>query len=240
MTAVILAAGISSRLRPLTDKLPKSLLTVGGTPLLQRALLALQSAGISRCVIVTGYHEGLIRNFVDSLALPLQVTFVFNPHFATTNNNYSLWSAKHEVHGQDVLLLDGDILFDPQVLEPLLQTSHGDALLMRRTDRLGAEEIKLLLDPFGFVKRIGKEIDPREAVGESVGIEKFAASTATKLFETLERRRDRNEFYEASFQEIITAGTTIYAVEGGAAVCMEIDTFEDLEAAEQLTRTARR
>ncbi|MBM2846100.1 MAG: nucleotidyltransferase family protein, partial [Bacteroidetes bacterium] len=76
MIGVILAAGISSRLRPLTDTTPKSLLPVGGRPLLQRSLEALCASDIRRCVIVTGYRREMIERFVAKLCLPLDISFV--------------------------------------------------------------------------------------------------------------------------------------------------------------------
>lgn len=234
MTAVLLAAGISSRLRPLTDASPKSLLPVGGKPLLQRTLEILQRAGIQRCIIVTGYLHEMLETFVQSLPLNLEITFVHNPLFSSTNNNYSLWLSHSALGGNAILLLDADILFDPQILARLLKSPHADVLVMSRSNKLGHEEIKLELDSHGRIIRIGKEVNLQKAVGESLGIEKFSAATAEKLFETLGRRKDRNEFYEASFQEIIDAGAEIYTVESGGFPCMEIDTPEDYAVADRL------
>ncbi len=78
---------------------------------------------------------------------------------------------------------------------------------------------------------------PKCAAGESVGIEKFDAPTAARLFEILGRRKDRNEFYEASFQELIDGGCSVYAVDNGAYGCMEIDTPHDLAVAQRLATT---
>ncbi len=114
---------------------------------------------------------------------------------------------------------------------------YGNALIMRSSRSLGHEEIKLELDASGRIVRIGKEIDPARAVGESVGMEKFSASTASRLFEILDRRKERHEFYEASFQEMIDGGCPVYAVDSGIYGCMEIDTPEDLAAADRLAPT---
>lgn len=237
MIAVILAAGISSRLRPLTNDLPKSLLLVGGTPLLQRILNSLYRNHIRECVIVTGFHKQKIEDFVKSLALPLNVEFAENPFFATTANNYSLWTAEELVRGKDILLLDADILFDHRLLPPLISSPHPNGLIIRKTNHLEAEEIKVELDDAGNVRRIGKHVDPGVATGESIGIEKFDAATSEQLFETLDRRKDRNEFYEASFQEIIDSGVRIHAIDSAGLPCMEVDTLEDLAAADELAKT---
>ena len=237
MKAVILAAGISSRLRPHTNETPKSLLRVGNTPLLQRTLELLLRSHIRECVIVTGYYKEKIEDFVQALALPLSVSFVENPHFATTGNNYSLWTAHLHVSGHDMLMMDADILFDSRLLPLLIKSPHANGLVIRSTTHLGAEEIKVELDGLGVVKRIGKEIDPGVAAGESIGIEKFSAGAVDILFEVLNRRKERNEFYEASFQEMIDRGVQVHAVDSAGLPCIEIDTPEDLTAADELART---
>jgi choline kinase len=234
--AVILAAGTSSRLRPLTNETPKCLLRVGTTPLLERILHALHRNHIKECAVVTGFHKEKIRDFVESLALPLSVSFVENPHYATTANNYSLWTAHSTVAGRDMLLLDGDILFDSRLLSLLLHSPHKNSLIVRKSNNLGAEEIKVEADSNGLVKRIGKEIDPAAAIGESIGIEKFGADTVQILFEVLNRRKERNEFYEASFQEIIDSGVRMHTVDSAGLPCIEIDTLEDLSAASELAK----
>jgi choline kinase len=237
MTGVLLAAGISSRLRPLTDAKPKSMLPIGGKPLLQRTLEILQAAALERCIVVTGYLREMMEVFIRSLDLQMHIDFVYNPHFASTNNNYSLWLAQSALHGEAMLLLDADILFDPRILKQLLEAPHENALVMRVGEKLSHEEIKVELDASGRVMHIGKGIDPARAAGESLGIEKFDALTARKLFDALGRRKDRNEFYEASFQKIIDQGAAIYVVDSEPYACIEIDTIEDLSAAEKLAMT---
>jgi choline kinase len=207
---------------------------VGGVPLLQRTLEALQRSHIQECTIVTGYLKEKIEEFVRSRPLPLAVSFVENPLFVTTGNNYSLWTARESILGHDMVLLDADILFDSRLLTLLIRSPHPNGLIMRATSQLGPEEIKVELDGSGDVKHIGKEVDPAVASGESIGIEKFSVDAARTLFEVLDRRKARNEFYEASFQEIIEAGVRVHAVDSEGLACMEIDTPEDLTAADGL------
>ena len=236
MTAVILAAGIASRLRPLTNNIPKSLIEVGGKALLQRILESLKQNGIRRIVLVTGYLSEMIESFVLLLNLGIDIEFIDNPVFEQTNNNYSLWLSRPAVSGQGIILLDADILFDQRILARLLASPHDDALIMRASNHLGHEEIKCELNEDGAVARIGKHLDPKKSAGESLGIEKFSPSTTARLFDVLSRRHVHNEFYEESFQEVIDGGARIFAVESGGLPCMEIDTPDDLQAAEELAK----
>ena len=234
MTAVILAAGLASRLRPITDTIPKCLLRVGGTSLLGRTLAALAVPAVDRVIIVVGYRHEQIRTFVDPLHLPFPVVFVYNPSYATTNNNHSLWLAASECAGQQILLLDSDILFHPGIIRRVLASPHDNVLAFRESRTLTDEEIKVTTGEEGRVVRIGKDISPVAASGESIGIERFSSTTATQLFRVLSRRKDTDEFYEAAFQELIDGGTTIHVVPCGTLPCIEIDTPADMLAAERL------
>ena len=236
MTAVILAAGISSRLRPLTNDIPKALLSLGGKTLLQRTLEALEFAGLERCIIVCGFGEDVIRTFLKTFTSRVNIRIISNPLYASTGNNYSLWCAGPEIAGSGILLLDSDIVFDQRILTLLCQAPHENALVMRPDRSLGPEEIKVEVDTGGNVMNIGKNIEPRDAAGESIGIEKFSALAAGRLFTVLQTRKDHNEFYEASFQQMIDAGEKIYAMPSSPYQCMEIDTLEDLAAAESLVK----
>ncbi|HEX9006283.1 MAG TPA: phosphocholine cytidylyltransferase family protein [Bacteroidota bacterium] len=238
MTAVLLAAGVGSRLRPLTDAMPKCLLPLGGSTLLERTLRAFQGAGLARCLLVTGYRHEMVEAEVRRLGLRLPVECLYNALYESTNNNYSLWLAGRKAAGSGILLMDADILFDPALVQLLLEASAPDALVLRTDGLLGTEEIKVELAG-SLVTRIGKDVDPSRAAGESIGIEKFSANTAQALFEVLGRRKERYEFYEASFQELIDQGTRLEAVASGDLVCMEIDTPQDLAAADLLARARR-
>ncbi len=116
MIGVILAAGMAKRLRPLTDTKPKCLLEVGGKTLLQRTVDAMASAGISEFLVVTGYRASMIRDFLGSYGKNPRISYIDNPDYEHNNNIFSLWLAMQELHGQEVLLMDSDILCDPEAV----------------------------------------------------------------------------------------------------------------------------
>jgi len=245
--AVVLAAGISSRLRPLTNDRPKCLLPVAGIPILRRSLAALRSLGVTDVVMVLGYLEDQIRTAVREWFPDLAVEFLVNPDYASTQNGASLLIARAAVEGQPFLLLDGDIVFDTEVVGSLLASPHPDCLALRPADDLGDEEVKVILDGAGRVRRIDVPLPPAEAAGESIGVERFSAASSTLLFPALEARiaahGPRYEYYEKTFDELIGRGAiTMYAVDIGGYYCCEIDTPDDLAAVERalLSRGAGR
>jgi choline kinase len=234
MKAVVLAAGCATRLRPHTDDKPKTLLPVGGVPILRRTITNLLRCGFDQFVIGTGYLEAMVREQVDGWFPGLDVEFVSNPDYRTTNNAYSLLLTRDHVEDDGFLLIDGDVVFDASVVEGLIERGP-DCLAVRSVGNIGLEEVKVTADSYDRVLAIGKHVPVRSAMGESVGIELFGAATSRRLFAALDQRIHKqglvNEYYEASFQQVIDDGTTLYGVDIGTMYATEIDTYDDLLAA---------
>lgn len=236
MKAAILAAGCATRLRPYSDDTPKTLLPVAGVPILRRTMTSLMRLGFDQFVIGTGYLEHMVRDAVAEWfpGDAVNVEFVTNPIFKTTNNGYSLSLLRPQLENDAFILLDGDVVFDLGVVETLLARGP-DCLAVRSVGGIGLEEVKVTADSNDRVLAIGKHVPVRSAMGESVGIELFSASSSKRLFAALDRRVRQqgliNEYYEASFQQIIDEGASLYGVDMGSLYATEIDTIDDLMAA---------
>lgn len=229
--AVILAAGCATRLRPVSDDTPKTLLSVAGVPILRRTITSLLHVGCDQFVIGTGYLEHRVRDAMASWFPGLEVAYVTNRDFRTTNNAYSLWLAREQVDDTDFILLDGDVVFDIGVLEELVERGP-DCLAVRSVGEIGLEEVKVTADRNDRILAIGKHVAVRSAMGESIGIELFSAASSRRLFAALDERVRAqglvNEYYEAAFQQIIDEGTALYGIDIGSKYASEIDTVEDL------------
>jgi choline kinase len=234
MQAIILAAGLSKRLRPLTDTTPKCLLKVGEKTILEMTINNILKNGIDDFVLVTGYREIMIKEFIKSKYQDLHIKYLTNPDYENNNNSYSLWMTKDYITG-DCVLLDSDILFDYRIISKLLASEHSSCLAINCNHRLGEEEIKVIVDSTNKIQHIGKDPDPLKSKGESIGIEKFSYDLFKRLSVVLERKivkeQNVNEFYEVSFQELIEKGNGIFAVDVSEYRSMEIDTPADLERA---------
>jgi choline kinase len=236
MQAIILAAGMSKRLRPLTDSTPKCLLKVGGKTLLEMTINNILANGIKNFVMVTGYRENMIREHMAEKFPGLDITYLTNADFENNNNSYSLWMTRNLIHGKSILL-DSDILFDYRIISKLLEFQHTDCLAVKCAPTLGEEEIKVIIDSANKIEHIGKHLDPAASFGESIGIERFSYDFFSKLSEVLDRKisheNNVNEFYEASFQELYDRGNAMYAVDVSEYKCIEIDFPDDLERAQE-------
>lgn len=236
MKAIILAAGMASRLRPLTDNTPKCLLKVGERCLLQRSIDALKANGISDFVIVTGYLHEMIENFVaEQYRDEINVTFIHNDVYDSTNNIYSLWLARPEADGQEILLLDSDLLYDPQIIARVLKCDADNVLTLIRHE-LGEEEMKVVIGKEnGTITEISKTCNPADAAGESLGIEKMGREYTAALYKELEPMMNdehlENVFYERAFERLLSQGQTYKVIDVTKLFSCELDTVEDFENA---------
>jgi choline kinase len=227
---------MAKRLRPLTDTKPKCLLEVGGKTLLERTVRAMQQAGISEFVVVTGYRADQIREALTSIVSPQNITFLHNADYEHNNNIYSLWMAGEVVRGKDFLLMDSDILCDPAAVVRIAEQTEP-ALALNRHE-CGEEEIKVIVDADNHIVEINKTCNPADAIGESVGIEKMTADYSTALYRELDQMILKeglvDVFYERCFERLIPQGYTFRVVDTTSYFSYELDTPEDFQRAQEL------
>jgi len=239
MNAVILAAGIGSRLRPLTIDQPKACLTVDGTPIIEHQLRAYASAGIETVYVVTGYMPKNVRALCDRCAkeLDIEIQTIHNEVFANTDNMYSLYCAQHAVDGESFFLSNGDVVFDPQVVEKLAAADTPSGIATD-TGTYDPEAMKLTVDEDGTLDGISKEIPEQDAAGTSIDLYCFSAQTSAKLFDRIERRVEIEAEYtawtELALDEVLANQPhDIQAVDIDGANWVEIDDRSDLLAADR-------
>ena len=241
MKAVILAAGQGTRLRPLTNNLPKCLVQVHGKPLLQYQLECLNQAGIHDCIIVVGYLGDQVQRHFGPRFGNVRITYVTNEIFDRTNNIYSLWLARQEMN-DDILLLEGDLLFEDELLGNLIQSRYTDVAVVDRFNSSMNGTVILAREGLSTSMILGAQqsadFDYRNAL-KTVNIYVLSRETLAQQFlPTLDQYIDHGltgEFYEAVMSQLIAHGDLQMAVHlTGNHKWTEIDTEEDLRQAEKL------
>ncbi|HTS88498.1 MAG TPA: phosphocholine cytidylyltransferase family protein [Gemmatimonadales bacterium] len=234
LTAVILAAGSGSRLRPLTERTPKCLLDVGGRTILERQLERIAAAGIPQAVVVTGHLADEVARHLTAAPPPLPVRLAPNAEYATTGNCMSVLAARPQADAPGIVLCDGDVVLTGDALERLARDPAPSALLLDADVPLAEEEMKVLLDGQGNVRRLSKALAPADCAGESIGVQKISGPALPILWATLEAMReagDTSGYYEDAFQRMIQTGVTFRTVAIGHHEWTEIDDVADLEDA---------
>ena len=238
--AVILVAGIGSRLRPITDDRPKALVDLGGETILGRTVRLLVSYGVRKIVLATGYREDAVR--AAMLGSPVAVEYCKNPEFDRTQNSVSLALCRDAVGTDAFFKLDGDVVFQRQVLERLDASSAELSVAVDAGRMLDAEAMKVTLaQPGGsLISAFGKGIPLAQSAGESIGIERISSSFSLTLFNALSAAIDGGEtglYYEDVYSRLIAAGSVAAeAVPVADLPWTEVDDFTDLERARELVR----
>jgi choline kinase len=224
--AIILAAGVGSRLRPLTDDRPKCLLEVKGRTLIDHQISALGLEGISDVTVVVGYRGDLIRRHLAE-----GVRYIDNRRYEHTNSLYSLWLAREELLS-GALILNSDVLAPPLLFDRLLHSPARDAILVERGNRFEPEDMKVMLNG-SLVLDFGKDLHGKRAHAHNVGVAKFSREGGARLADCLERlvaTGHENDWAPVAFREF-ARHWPLTAVATDGLPWIEIDFAEDLTRA---------
>lgn len=187
MKAIILSAGQGSRLLPLTEDTPKCLLDLGGVTILGSQLQALKAGGVTEVVVVTGFRAAAVEAAADAASGPdFRARTLFNPFYNVADNLASCWMARGEMTGP-FLLLNGDTLFEPAILERLLAAPPSPiTLTIDKKAEYDSDDMKVELDGTRLLD-VSKTIEPAVTHGESIGFSRFTAEGAAAFVETLDQ-----------------------------------------------------
>jgi choline kinase len=231
MKIVILAAGIGSRLMPLTRNTPKSLLDLGdGYTLLERQLKAIGDAGIRDVVLVTGYRseqiEAKVRSYTD-----FDFEIVYNPFYRLANNLPSAWMGIKD-RDESTILVNGDDLFKSSVVEKLKASDKEITLVISRKDEYDDDDMKVIIEGDRLTD-VGKDIPLSDANGESIGMMLFRDRGLRDfqgiLMEMVRSEENLQLFYLHAIRQLMRRGHAINYVECSTDDWAEVDFHPDLE-----------
>ena len=164
MKALILNSGTGTRMGALTAEHPKCMTELSpGETILSRQLRMLSEAGLTQAVITTGPFAEALMDYCRSLNLPIELTFVHNPDFQTTNYIYSIYLARAFLD-EDILLLHGDLVFENAVLDALL-AREDSCMAVSSTQPLPEKDFKAVLRD-GNICSVGVEFFQNAAAAQ--------------------------------------------------------------------------
>jgi histidinol-phosphate/aromatic aminotransferase/cobyric acid decarboxylase-like protein/choline kinase len=239
--AIILAAGIGRRMRPLSDHCHKTLLEVGGKTIMGRILEGLLANGITEVCIVTGYRADEVEAYVAREFGHLQCTFVRNERFDSTNNIYSMALAMERIEpDSDVILIESDLLYEPSVITRLLKSEHPNVALVDKY-RTGLDGTVVSVSADNVITQVipsslqAANFDFSDKY-KTLNIYKFSAdfcrTTFRKLLSYYARAIDGNCYYELILGILIyMQQVQVHAETLDGEVWAEVDDANDLRAA---------
>lgn len=239
MKAVILAAGMGTRLNPLTDKRPKCLIEVNGESILKTGLRHLSHLGIEETVIVVGYAKEQIMDEIGYEFNSMKISYIENNIFDKTNNMYSLWLARGYLEA-GCILIEGDVVFEEEIVSKLQKSDENKSywLVDKFSKEMDGCMIKTKND--GHIHAIqiirSKLTDLEPNSFKSVGILKITPEFGKHLSQWLSRSvkdGDVNIYYDLVISENINS-YPVYALDVNGSMWFEIDDIHDLRKAETL------
>jgi choline kinase len=228
--AVIVAAGLSSRLYPLTANCPKPLLSLGGESLLARSVRLLRANGIADIAVVVGYRADMIRDAVGN-----EVKCIANPFYMHCNNMGSLWMAKDFVGADPFVYLHGDLIYGETILQEFLLATAGATASIDLLTAFGPvddEAMKVRVGTDGRLIESNKAIPTTDAQGEWTGI--AAIHRPEIVFAEIERHLmggGLSDYDTAAFTTLASSGEEVRCLPSSGDPWKEIDSVADWESA---------
>lgn len=232
MKALILAAGLGTRLAPITNDRPKSLVPVNGQPIIRKQIDNLHKNGITDITVVSGYKANILEEKIH--ALYPEIRIIESVDYATTNNMYSAYLAHEVMENSDFLMMNADVFYDASVVTALLNFEAPNAIVTDIGNYL--EESMKVIEENGRLVKISKSIEKADALGASIDVYKFSSDAGKKFFgkcaEYIETKKELKMWSEVALNDILKD------VEFRACPLvgrwLEIDNHDDLAAAEKL------
>lgn len=224
MKVVILAAGKGSRLGKQAGPKPLTLLENGKSILQLQIETLTQYLSIHDLLVVVGYCKEMIMDQFPNLL------YVYNPDFAQENTSKSLLKALYKID-DDVLWINGDVIFHPSSLEKILKSPNSCMLVNQGA--VGEEEVKYRTDGHQRILEVSKQVKHPE--GEALGLNLCKQKELASLKKHLSACQNQ-DYFEKAIEGMLSEGIVIQAMPIDRNLCVEIDFYEDILHANTLIR----
>ena len=229
MKALILNSGTGQRLKPATDEIPKCLVRLNGKTILEHQLEILESFSVNNYIITTGPFENKIKETISESFKNLNVIYVHNPKFKTTNYIYSMWLTRNVID-DDILLLHGDLVFESKVIEKIIEQQQNNAIVYKSVPTPEKDFKAQIIQ--GSIKKISVSLTGKN-VSFLMPLYFWTKQGIIKWLSKIDEfiQKGFTDLYaEDAFNDIADT-LQLYPLYLDEEFCMEIDTFEDLERA---------
>ncbi len=237
MVAVILAAGVGSRLRPLTINKPKCLVKIAGRSILDYQIRAFVSAGIKEIIVIIGYESEKVQRYCKKIK-DIRIKLIRTPDYENTNNMYSLYLAKDDLIGESFILANGDVVFGSKIVYKMVHSPFRDLIVCDRSV-YNKESMKIKIVKGGYISSIRKTITKKSAYATSIDLYKFSEKSSLILFKeiikTIEVERNLRNWTEVALDGLLQRkALKIKPLDIDGKSWIEIDNYNDLAYADKI------
>ena len=224
--AILMASGLGSRMRPLTNTTPKPLIKVNNTPMIETVINALEMARVEHIFVVVGYLGEQFNYLTNKYT---NVSIINNTDYETVNNISSIYYAREEMKKSDVYICEADLyISDADILQCIDKSKSGYCGIMIEGH---SDDWVFEQDSDGIITRVGKVGDD---CFNMCGLSYFNKEQALLIANEIERIYGNKGQYEDLFWDDVVNSIinkldlTVFPVNANQIV--EIDTVEELEA----------
>ncbi|MGZ0050371.1 phosphocholine cytidylyltransferase family protein [Brevibacillus gelatini] len=224
MKALLMAAGLGSRISGQIDGIPKCTVDIGNKALIENTIAELKRKGIDEIAIVVGYRAHVITSLLGRE----NIRFFHNPFYDRTNSIASLWFAREFLTGSDCLLFNADVYFEEKVLDVVLQETRSPVMFADPSRR--AEGDYKFGYAHGLLHKHGKELSLEETTGEYIGIARLHEGFLPIFQERLQRlihERQHDLWWENVLYSFLGERDVHVAQIPPGLFWAEVDTWED-------------
>lgn len=242
MQAIILAAGLGRRLGEYTADNTKCMVEVNGIRLIDRMIQQINSLGIDRIIIVTGYKGEKLESYLETKYHDPRISFVRNNIFDKTNNIYSLWLAREYLMADDTLLLESDLIFDDSIMQAAVNSEYPNVAMVAKY-QTWMDGTMVRIDEEGniisFITKKAFKYEDVPSYYKTVNVyrlsKEFCRDHYLPFLEAYIKVLGENEYYEHVLRVItMLDAANIKAISIGDAPWYEIDDVQDLKIAETI------
>ena len=236
MKTIILAAGISQRLRPLTNKIPKCLIKIDDCTILERTIENCVKNKLQDIIVVIGHGHDYVKQELGKLKekYSIDLGLIFNKHYEDMNNCYSLYLGIKEME-ESIIVINSDDVFDDRILTNLCKEDKT-SLVIDNVKNLTEESMKIYYND--SITDINKKLNIKKSYGEYIGLAKIDKQNIDLLKYSLDKvvKENPDLYYEDAFQLMFNQ-TNFKVCNTDGLKWTEVDTPKDLEIAKKLIKT---
>ncbi|WP_111622795.1 phosphocholine cytidylyltransferase family protein [Arenibacter echinorum] len=236
---VILAAGVGSRLRPLTDDVPKTMVKVNGEAIIERLLKQIDAIDsvTTNIKIASGYKSQILKDFVNSLELKTNIEFIENKDYNTTNNMYSLYLALSAINEKnDLVIINADCFYDKAIVEEIVKSSGNYIAIDKGI--FNEESMKIKANDSNRIIGMSKTLEDNEYTFVSIDIYAFDSRNRDKIFQIASdiiNSGELNSWTEVAIDLLSKdESSNLKYLDMTGKKWMEIDNHDDLRKAEEI------
>lgn len=231
MKALILAAGLGSRLQHKTQNIPKAMVSISGLPIISHQINALEENKIFEVGIVIGYKANILKEYLLKNHPNTRFTFFINDFFKDSNSAYSFYLASSFIKNDSYIHLNCDILFSNMLLHKIIKNCKKNVIAVNFKEEL---DNNMELVKINESKQITymDNIFFEEAMGKAFGLAKFSSESSNSILNKIKMYHHKGEFnmnYYGIIRESL-ADVEYYCEDSNGFLLKEINTLDDYAA----------